>query len=261
MKRPQKRCLRYATHGMHEYRGKFFPQLVRALTTIAKVPREGVVVDPMCGSGTTLVEARLEGRQAFGLDMNPLSVFVSDAKCRALALSPQILLDAVEELCGYLGRNAPSNDTRDYFLTLAERDQEYLKRWFAPATLDELDIIQAAINSLRPKAVQDFYRVCLSNLLRGVSWQNDDDLRVRRKVEELPLSEVTRRFLIQAKRSTETVAAFVAERGQGGLGPYAVLEADARRAEQAMPEVVGRADVVITSPPYAPRCPIWIRIA
>ena len=74
---PNKRCLRYATHGLHEYRGKFFPQLVRALMNIARLPEDAVVLDPMCGSGTTLVEARLSGRRSYGLDMNPLSVFVT----------------------------------------------------------------------------------------------------------------------------------------------------------------------------------------
>ena len=66
-----RRCLRYATHGLHEYRGKFFPQLVKSLINIGRVPVDGVVADPMCGSGTTLVESVLAGRTAVGLDMNP----------------------------------------------------------------------------------------------------------------------------------------------------------------------------------------------
>ena len=90
-KLPNKRCLRYATHGLHEYRGKFFPQLVRALANIARLPEDAVILDPMCGSGTTLVEARLSGRKGYGLDMNPLSVFVTDVKCRALSLRPAAL--------------------------------------------------------------------------------------------------------------------------------------------------------------------------
>lgn len=50
---PNRRVLRYGPHGAHEYRGKFFPQLVRALLNIAAVKRGDVVLDPMCGSGTT----------------------------------------------------------------------------------------------------------------------------------------------------------------------------------------------------------------
>src|SRR5579872_914887 len=65
---PNRRCLRYGTHGIHEYRGKFFPQLVRSLLNIAGVPKRGVVADPMCGSGTTNVETVLGEYQALGLD-------------------------------------------------------------------------------------------------------------------------------------------------------------------------------------------------
>src|ERR1035437_1577884 len=50
---PNRRCLRYASHGLHEYRGKFFPQLVLALLNIGDVRPNGVVADPFCGSGTT----------------------------------------------------------------------------------------------------------------------------------------------------------------------------------------------------------------
>ncbi len=60
---PNRRCLRYGTHGLHEYRGKFFPQMVRSFINIANVPQGGLVADPFCGSGTTAVEAILAKRK------------------------------------------------------------------------------------------------------------------------------------------------------------------------------------------------------
>ena len=162
-----KRRLRYATHGLHEYRGKFFPQLVRALMNIARLPDEAVVLDPMCGSGTTLVEARLSGRAAFGLDMNPLSVFITDVKCRALALEPAALTGACAELRRVLDAPAPPNGAARAPETLAKDDRDYLDRWFARRTLRELDLVDAAVRRLPTRTVRDFYRVCLSNVLRG----------------------------------------------------------------------------------------------
>jgi hypothetical protein len=85
---PNRRCLRYGTHGIHEYRGKFFPQLVRSLINIADVPKKGIVADPMCGSGTTDVEAVLGEYHALGLDMNPLSVLMARNKCALLSVAP-----------------------------------------------------------------------------------------------------------------------------------------------------------------------------
>ena len=56
---PNRRNLRYGPHGIHEYRGKFFPQLVRSLLNIAGAGSTSLILDPMCGSGTTPTEAVL----------------------------------------------------------------------------------------------------------------------------------------------------------------------------------------------------------
>src|SRR5262252_11166474 len=64
-----------AAHSLHEvsYRACFKPQLPRFF--IERLTRPGdVVYDPFMGRGTTLVEAALLGRVAFGNDINPLSV-------------------------------------------------------------------------------------------------------------------------------------------------------------------------------------------
>ena len=76
-----------------------------------------------------------------------------------------------------------------HFASLAENDRAYLERWFAPQTLEELDRIEAAIRRMPAEALRKFYRVCLSNILRGVSWQKNDDLRVRREETDLAAGE------------------------------------------------------------------------
>ena len=253
-KLPKKRCLRYATHGLHEYRGKFFPQLVRALINIAQVPDNGIVLDPMCGSGTTLVETRLAGRAAYGLDMNPLSVFIARVKCQALALDVEALMGAYETLREALC-TSPDQTTRKYFASLPRDDQAYLERWFAAQVLMELDQVVEAIRRLPEVELQNFYRVCLSNILRGVSWQKNDDLRVRKQVVEFRTGEVIERFLNEALRSTKIVAAFLSERSQEDLGPHTVQEADSRQATNVLPILLGKVDAVITSPPYATALP------
>ena len=88
---PKWRCLRYGTHGIHEYRGKFFPQLVSSLINIAGVKPHGIIGDPMSGSGTTPVEAVLHGCHGLGVDMNPLSIFLAKTKCRLLTVKPDTL--------------------------------------------------------------------------------------------------------------------------------------------------------------------------
>jgi hypothetical protein len=63
-----------AAHSLHEisYRACFKPQLPRFFIDRLTQPRE-IVYDPFLGRGTTLIEAALMGRQAWGCDVNPLS--------------------------------------------------------------------------------------------------------------------------------------------------------------------------------------------
>lgn len=71
----------YATHGLHAYAAKCPPQLVAYGLRYYSKPGE-VVLDPMAGSGTALVEARLMGRHAIGYDIDPLARLIAQVKSR-----------------------------------------------------------------------------------------------------------------------------------------------------------------------------------
>lgn len=65
----------WATHTGN-YRGNWSPYIPRNL--ISKYTRPGdTVLDQMCGSGTTLVECKLLGRNSIGVDINPDAVMVA----------------------------------------------------------------------------------------------------------------------------------------------------------------------------------------
>lgn len=65
----------WATHAA-DYRGNFAPQVPRNL--ILRYSEEGeLILDPMVGSGTTLIEARLLNRHGIGFDINPSAVEVT----------------------------------------------------------------------------------------------------------------------------------------------------------------------------------------
>lgn len=253
-KLPNSRCLRYATHGIHEYRGKFFPQLVKALMNIAKMPAHGSVLDPMCGSGTTLVEAKLAGHTALGVDMNPLSVFLTSVKCDLLEIQSEELVSSFKSLRGTLHKIA-SAGRQSYSHTLSASDQAYLDRWFATSTLVELDAVISAVDEMDDRRVREFFRVCLSNIIRWASLQKEADLRVRREVKTFEVGEVLDRFLDEALRSTKLVAAFLAENSKSAVGRHQATNGDARTADEVFAAHAGTVDAVITSPPYATALP------
>jgi site-specific DNA-methyltransferase (cytosine-N4-specific) len=252
---PNRRCLRYGTHGIHEYRGKFFPQLVRSLINIAGVPKRGVVADPMCGSGTTAVEALLGGFQTLGLDMNPLSVLMANVKCSLLSLDPDFLVTAYESIRGQLLRPASKRNGRlTYFGCLPARDREYLSGWFSEQVLQDLDEVARAIQQ-SDKRVRDFFRLCLSNIIRSVSWQKDDDLRVRKELRLDAEIDPIREFLEELGRSVRVVLAFLYHDKQAPLASFNIVEGDARHLPDSWIRSNGKIDAIITSPPYATALP------
>jgi len=75
-----------SVHEFYRYPARFSPALARAAIETFTEPGD-IVLDPFVGGGTTLVEARLTGRLAFGSDINALAVFVSRAKTRAYTVA------------------------------------------------------------------------------------------------------------------------------------------------------------------------------
>jgi DNA modification methylase len=76
----------YLTHYFHPYKGKFHPKMVRAVLNYIYPYDEGVILDNFAGSGTLLVEATLMGLDSVGVEINPLSVLMSNVKCNSFSL-------------------------------------------------------------------------------------------------------------------------------------------------------------------------------
>ncbi len=76
----------YATHGLFPYRGKFHPQMIKGLMNVMGLKPGDTVLDPMMGSGTVLIEARLMGIKSIGIDASPFCCFMAQAKLDSLTV-------------------------------------------------------------------------------------------------------------------------------------------------------------------------------
>lgn len=74
---------KYLTHDIHRYPAKFIPQLARRVIETYSKPYQ-IVLDPFCGSGTALLEARLSKRNTIGVDINPVAYYVSKVKANPI---------------------------------------------------------------------------------------------------------------------------------------------------------------------------------
>ncbi len=98
----------YATHGLFPYRGKFHPQLIKALINIIGIRKGEVILDPMCGSGTTNIEAALMGINSFAIDLSPFCQFMTKVKYNSLFIDIKLLKnisDKSEELFNFFNVN------------------------------------------------------------------------------------------------------------------------------------------------------------
>ena len=75
----------YLTHWIYPYKGKFHPQMIRALLNYIEVePGRDMVLDPFVGSGTAAVEAQLLGVDFLGVDASPVCVLQSKVKTESV---------------------------------------------------------------------------------------------------------------------------------------------------------------------------------
>ncbi|MCJ7777434.1 MAG: methyltransferase domain-containing protein [Sedimentisphaerales bacterium] len=70
----------WATHNP-KYRGNFAPQIARNIIEMYS-EKGDTILDPMVGAGTTLIEAKLLARNAFGIDINPQAIELTKVALR-----------------------------------------------------------------------------------------------------------------------------------------------------------------------------------
>jgi site-specific DNA-methyltransferase (cytosine-N4-specific) len=244
-RRHRRQSTRYSVHGLHEYKGKFNPQIARALLNIFRADHTHRVLDPFCGSGTTLVEAAHLGIQGMGLDMNPLAVFLANTKLAALSCDVAKTRQALATVGRALSRS------RRFKADDGERHQ-YLSKWFTPEVLTDIERLRIAILE-RSGASADLLLAIASDLLRDWSLQDPGDLRIRRRQTPLPSQP-----FLEAWREAVLAKLAVIENVQPLLRlppPPSTARLGDSRVAASFRKSGGKSDFVITSPPYATALP------
>jgi site-specific DNA-methyltransferase (cytosine-N4-specific) len=176
----------YLTHGLHVYPARMVPQIARRLIHYYTKEYDSIL-DPFCGSGTTLVEARLTKRNAVGIDTNPLAVLLAKVKStpidftRANFSMPEFLVK-LEKKFSQARRGGKLPEPPLHI-------NHNLLHWFKEDIARELEFLYQNIMRIEDRDVRDFMKVVLSDTIFRCS---NIDHRSSRFIRILPKHKLER---------------------------------------------------------------------
>ena len=227
-------------HRLHPYLGKFVPQLVEALLA-RHLPRARTVLDPFAGSGTTLVQALEDGRDATGVDVAAFNCLLMEVKTRLYNLFSleHELRDALRRLEGFAG-DTPTAPTA------------YVEAWFAPRAAAELLFFRSLVDDYEHA---DVLRVVLARAARSARRTTHFDLEFPRAPQLgeywchkhrktcRPIDRAAHFLRRYTLDTLERIREFSRLRGRAAAAT--VVHGDVRNVQSG-----GTFDGVVTSPPY-----------
>jgi DNA modification methylase len=163
-------------HRLHPYLGKFIPQLVEIF--LRKFEPE-TVLDPFCGSGTTLVEANALGIKSIGTDISAFNCLLTKVKTDKYDL--RVLEFEIRDI---LGKTiAEMHRTGINEKLIEDDDTPYLKLWFAKKALSQLLTYRSFIPNYR---YGDVLKIILSRAARSARLTTHFDLDFPKKPQTKP---------------------------------------------------------------------------
>ncbi len=124
----------YLTHWIYPYKGKFHPQMIRALLNIIGLKEGDTVFEPFSGSGTTALEAQLLGINFIGIDISPLCVMQGRVKTESIYVLDEIL-KIKDEVIPKLVNNLFSTETNYYEMIERLSSNERVRNFYKMARL------------------------------------------------------------------------------------------------------------------------------
>ncbi|MFX1251303.1 MAG: DNA methyltransferase [Promethearchaeota archaeon] len=239
----------YSTHSFHSYPAKFIPNIPHHLIKLFSKPKE-LVLDPFCGSGTSCLEALFLGREAIGVDLNPLAILISKVKTTPLNKHARLrcreILKEIEQKCQETFNNKKTinqieerPDIKTLGLPKIRLPNRLISTKFTQQMIRILTIIKNGIDTINDQDIQDFFMVAFSSVIRTVI-----ESKSRKK------TEIIVNFRNKVHSMLRTMASFFMEVEpilKTGIKIPQIIKHDARHLEFVPTSSI---DLVVTSPPY-----------
>jgi site-specific DNA-methyltransferase (cytosine-N4-specific) len=218
-------------HSIHPYPCKFPSSIVRE-----HLDESGLsVLDPFCGSGTTLLESAMLGNSVAGIDVNPIAVLISRAKLAPITGEYlEILGSLVAQVREWKGQSGSKLNSF-----------HGLDHWFSPGAQLAFGYLRHEIDKFgRESDLWNISAVALSSIVNRFSNQDTETryARVERTPDPIAIASAFAAKL-------DTLSKGLQARGTFAEGVTRQIVLGDIRTDNSIP--LGSVDRVITSPPYA----------
>jgi len=155
----------YSSHNFHSFPAKFPPQLPKLFIEELTKPDE-IILDPMVGSGTTMLEAYFANRKGIGFDIDPLALKI--ARVKTNPLNKKELVDYGSKI--YTNAKIEFNENRENLLKLLDdyfepKTKKFIDYWFLKETQLELMSLRNQIDNIPIIEYKNFFEVVFSSVI------------------------------------------------------------------------------------------------
>ncbi len=230
------------THCYHIYPAMMIPQVARRLIKEYAPKNTKLIFDPYCGTGTSLLEAKLAGIDSIGTDLNPLAQLISKVKVtnyniNEIQLSSKLLEDEIFQV---------SFNLVDDVNLFQFKNIEY---WFSQKSIKEISFLLNLIKTKISESLQGFFIVALSETLREVSYTRNSEFKLYRIPKEKIQHHHPDTFGIFTQKVRRNLSGLM-ELTKTGANTTTKVFGFNTCVENPLKYTKKEVDFVVTSPPY-----------
>ncbi|QHB31270.1 site-specific DNA-methyltransferase [Yersinia canariae] len=240
------RSTRKHCHALVQYPAMMVPEMQGELIDVVSSidPCIKTIFDPFVGSGTTLGEAMLRGKDFIGYDINPLAILACEVKSGPLYISK--LKEKITTL--------QNNIENDIFYSISV-DFPGIKKWFTHEKQRELSKIYRSIMLEESKWARKIFWLTLSNTIRTVCNSRNSTYKLHIKtedqIEQTPSAiEIFNKNLLKNLESIKLQKKILSDNNvlikSKSLSKVIIKNVDSKKHKESKRKY----DLIISSPPY-----------